>query len=284
MQAVKLLVVEDEQDWRDIIATSARILGYTVVTASNFTELQAALSKAEASDDPFTAATIDFMFNVSGGQKESLQGKQILRYIRTNYPNIACITITGARDITPDQILDMRDEYDLDYYIYKPTLDADSLQRAVEKALSRRAASTETSRFASGKAPLVFISYQRKSSWAHARALANSLRANGLNVFLDVDDINEGRFGRVIVEKIHECGYFLPLMTPDALDSVWMRKEVSHALTLEKRIIPILIDDYVFDPDVLPTDLRALASYNGQPLNAKFYDACIEHLVTNFLK
>lgn len=102
--------------------------------------------------------------------------------------------------------------------------------------------------------------------------------------YTDPSIADEGRFERVILEKIYECDYFMPVMTADTVTSPWVCKEISHALTLQKAIIPILVDDYVMDADSLPAELRLLASYNGQRINAKFYDACIDHLVMDILK
>lgn len=278
---VKLLIIEDDPEWTGVVEMNAKMLGYMVQSAANMTQAQTLLKQAEASREPFDVATIDYLFRLGQSQKESSLGKQILQYLRDTHPYVARIVLTGSNRLTADVVLDLRDDYDLDYFIEKTNLDTDSLKRAVEKAMRRRATQPE---LLTARGRLAFISYQRKSSWAHARALANSLRAKGVNVFLDIDDINEGRFERVILEKIHECDYFMPLMTPDTINSPWVCKEISHALTLQKAIIPILVDDYVMDADALPSELRLLASYNGQTINAKFYDACIDHLVLDILK
>lgn len=278
---VKLLIIEDDPEWTGVVEINAKMLGYTVQSAVSITQAQTLLKQAEEAREPFDVATIDYLFRIGQLQKESSLGKQVLQYIRDTHPYVARIVLTGSGKLTADVVLDLRDDYDLDYFIEKTNLDTDTLKRAVEKAMRRRAIQPE---LLAARGRMAFISYQRKSSWAHARALANSLRAKGVNVFLDIDDISEGRFERVILEKIHECDYFIPVMTPDTVTSPWVVKEISHALTLQKAIIPIMVDDYVMDADKLPPELRVLASYNGQTINAKFYDACIDHLVTDILK
>jgi DNA-binding response OmpR family regulator len=277
---VKILIIEDDQDYTGVVEMTAKMLGYTVQSATNLTQAQTLLKQAEDAREPFDVATIDYLIRMGPQQREASLGKQIISYVRASHPYVGCIVLTGS-GITADTVLDLRDDYDLDYYIEKTKFDQDSLKRAVEKALRRRQTQPES---LAARGRLAFISYQRKATWAHARALANSLRAKGVAVFIDIDDISDGRFERVILEKIHECHYFLPLMAADTLSSPWVVKEITHALALQKAIIPILVDDYVMNADQLPEAIRALASYNGQPINAKFYDACIDHLVIDMLK
>jgi hypothetical protein len=49
---------------------------------------------------------------------------------------MACVVVSGA-PFTPDNVLDMRDEYGLDYYLQKDRFDLDTFSRAIEKSLRR---------------------------------------------------------------------------------------------------------------------------------------------------
>jgi hypothetical protein len=132
--------------------------------------------------------------------------------------------------------------------------------------------------------PHVFISYRRGLSWSLARSIANSLAERGADVFLDVDDINEGRFAEIIEESIRRCDYFIPILAPGTLDSVWVRREIQAALALKKTIIPLLSDGFTMDASSIPADVREIASHNAITIVPEFYDAVIERLARRFLK
>ncbi|MBI5667574.1 MAG: toll/interleukin-1 receptor domain-containing protein [Chloroflexi bacterium] len=134
------------------------------------------------------------------------------------------------------------------------------------------------------KKPLVFISYRRGSSWAQARSIAQSLQGRGANVFIDVDDINEGRFAEIIETTIDRCDYFVPILTPDTLESDWVRREIRHALARKKVIIPLLADGFRLEEGTLPDDIREIASHNAITLLPEFYEEAINRLAERFLK
>lgn len=132
--------------------------------------------------------------------------------------------------------------------------------------------------------PQVFISYRRDPSWGQARCITNSLREQGITVFMDVDNINEGQFADAIKKAIADCDYFVPVLAPTTLQSEWVRQEVIYALDHRKTIIPLLVDGYKFDPDSLPPDVQDIASHNAITLTHEFYDAAIERLTTRFMR
>ncbi len=134
------------------------------------------------------------------------------------------------------------------------------------------------------RTPQVFISYRRDPSWGQARCITNSLRDQGITVFMDVDNINEGQFADAIRKAIADCDYFVPVLAPTTLQSEWVRQEVVYALDQRKTIIPLLVDGYKFDPDSLPPEVKDIASHNAITVTHEFYDAAIERLTTRFMR
>lgn len=132
--------------------------------------------------------------------------------------------------------------------------------------------------------PLVFLSYRRDPSWGQARCIADSLRDRGINVFMDVDSINEGKFAEVIQQAITHCNYFVPILAPTTLDSEWVVREISHALEHSRPIIPLLVDGFRFDAATLPDSVQEIASHNAITVTHEFYDAAIERLATRFIR
>lgn len=133
-------------------------------------------------------------------------------------------------------------------------------------------------------APLVFISYRRGPSWGQARSIEQSLREQGANVFFDVDDINEGHFADTIEKAIHECDYFVVVLAPGTLDSVWVRREIATALAANKTIVPLLMDGFRLEEATIPSEIRDIASHNAITVLPEFYQEAMNRLAKRFLR
>jgi hypothetical protein len=94
------------------------------------------LRRAQEKGDPFSIATIDMQFKVGERGTQSPRGKEILRTIKSEYPYVACIMISGS-SVSGHEVLDLRDNYDLDYFISKDRLDEEMLKRAIARAMER---------------------------------------------------------------------------------------------------------------------------------------------------
>jgi hypothetical protein len=132
--------------------------------------------------------------------------------------------------------------------------------------------------------PKVFISYRRRPSWSVARSVANGLEARGADVFLDVDDINEGRFADVLQRAIENCDYFVPIIGPETLESKWVKREIEEAMRLDKPIIPLVTDGFSFYGADLPPELAGLSDHNAIKVLPEFFEEAVDRLATRFLK
>lgn len=138
----------------------------------------------------------------------------------------------------------------------------------------------------------IFISYRRKVSSFIARAIFENLRANGYDVFMDVESIDSGTFDTIILNQIQARAHFLVILTPGTLERCsepgdWLRREIEHAIDHRRNIIPILINDYKFDKRAkkhLTGKLEGLPRLNALTLHHDYFDAAIERLKTRFLK
>ena len=91
----------------------------------------------------------------------------------------------------------------------------------------------------------IFISYSRKNQ-PYARMLADELLRRGFDVWID-DRIDYGDDWEVaIFDAIEQCGAFLPIMTPDAWQSKWVRRECQHAEDEQKAPFPLLLEGKTF--------------------------------------
>jgi tetratricopeptide (TPR) repeat protein len=137
----------------------------------------------------------------------------------------------------------------------------------------------------------VFISYRRSTSSFIARAVFMDLRVNGFDVFLDVETIDSGAFDNIILNQIAARTHFVLILTPGALDRChepgdWLRREVEHAMQLERNIVPLLVNDFTFAgiEHLLLDALSTLPRYNAVKLYHEYFDEGMERLRKRYLK
>jgi hypothetical protein len=87
----------------------------------------------------------------------------------------------------------------------------------------------------------VFVSYAEPDK-VMMEKIRNSLRRESLTVWTNTTDIQTGEaFEAAIQRGIEQADNVVYLLSPDSLDSHFARKELEIALSLNKRIIPILV-------------------------------------------
>ncbi|MGK7890261.1 MAG: TIR domain-containing protein [Leptolyngbyaceae cyanobacterium] len=87
----------------------------------------------------------------------------------------------------------------------------------------------------------VFISYGRADSYHFAKRLNERLRAEGLEVWFDFDDIPLGvDYQKQIDDGIDKADNFLFIISPHSVNSPYCGLEIERALERGKRIIPLL--------------------------------------------
>lgn len=126
----------------------------------------------------------------------------------------------------------------------------------------------------------IFISYSRKDI-DFVRKLAGDLEKAGYDVWWDLTDLRGGDdWPRVIPAAIEASQGMVIVLSPNSAASDWVEKEYTHALSLRKKIIPIMLtrssvpfalntinyvdftsDDYVASFNHLLTAL----GYTGEP-------------------
>jgi hypothetical protein len=103
----------------------------------------------------------------------------------------------------------------------------------------------------------IFISYSRKDI-DFARKLAGDLESAGYDVWWDISDLKGGDdWVRTIPDAIASSQYVIVVLTPNSIESEWVRKEYTQALSLRKKIIPIM-----FTPCSVPFSLNTINFVN----------------------
>jgi hypothetical protein len=91
----------------------------------------------------------------------------------------------------------------------------------------------------------VFISYS-SADRAYVQRLADDLMGNGLVVWFDPQIGPGEHFAGVIQQKIDDCAAFVVVMSPAAMASKWVQREVEWADRRNKPVLPLLLDGEVF--------------------------------------
>lgn len=117
------------------------------------------------------------------------------------------------------------------------------------------------------------------------------LHAHDIDIFMDVDSMGPGQFDTIILNQIAARPYFLPILMPSALERCidptdWVRREIEHALKLNRLIILLYTSDFKFNDlnRFLPEkDAVELARFNGVELHQRYFDAAmaqVRHFLT----
>ena len=138
----------------------------------------------------------------------------------------------------------------------------------------------------------VFISYRRSASKHLARSIFMDLRANGYDVFLDVNTIDNGAFDTIILNQIAARAHFILLISPGSMercanDGDWLRREIEEAIRLNRNIVPIFEEGVNFEQDIqtLPAATRNyLSRMNGIRLFHDYFEAAMDNLRIRYLK
>lgn len=137
----------------------------------------------------------------------------------------------------------------------------------------------------------VFISYRRSNSSFIARAVFQDLRANGYDVFMDVESIDAGAFSQIILNQIAARAHFIVILAPGTLDRCsepgdWLRSEIEEAMRLERNIIPLLFSEFRFKDAAshLSGDLTQLQQLNALNVPHDYFDEAMAKLRNRFLK
>jgi len=129
---IKIIIIDDDPDWCILIKMMAQGLGHVVDSAVTPEDAYAKIEHAQGEGSPYQVAIVDMAFNI--GVRNNSLGKEIIKTIKDNYPQIACILSSG-QPLSPSDILDLRDEYGLDYYLVKNNVERATLERAFKRAL-----------------------------------------------------------------------------------------------------------------------------------------------------
>ncbi len=96
-----------------------------------------------------------------------------------------------------------------------------------------------------------FISYRRDGGSDAASVIQLELEKFGKIVFLDVAELQVGRFDEKLLEVIENSDAFILLLSENSLDrcankSDWLKREIVFAIEKNKKIIPVILPGFSY--------------------------------------
>jgi len=105
-----------------------------------------------------------------------------------------------------------------------------------------------------------------------AERIAHALQEHGIPTFFAPSNLfGAQQWQDEILRALERCDWFLVLLSPDAVDSMWVRRETSMALSdrrFDKRIVPLLYRSCDLDT------LRWLRVYQFVDFQGDFHAGC----------
>ena len=110
----------------------------------------------------------------------------------------------------------------------------------------------------------IFISYRRAGGAHYARILKAELEKRGYldRVFMDYDELKDGRFDSRIERAIEAAPVFIFILSPGSLDRCveegdWVGREIIHAARCGRHIIPVNFDNlFKGFPSGIPAEIE----------------------------
>ena len=295
---IRIIVVDDSDDWYNTVRLLFKrvkaIMVSEIVSANSIKDCMEIIRNAKGSGQPFSVAIVDMQLDIDNDDDQS--GKNVIRFIKREHSYIACIIATG-QSLSPEDVLDLRDDYDLDYCLAKDTVSVETLTKSTLKGLKRvrskgialpttvstsvsisnstRSQSQESIIPPKQKIPKVFISYSHRDE-----DFKNGLIST-LDVLQDQGKIDAWQdrkirpgdeWRKAIQAAMEECQIALLLVSVDFLTSEFIRDKELPVLFQRRKdaglhAIPIIVRECMWQEIPILRDLQALPQ-DGRPINS----------------
>ena len=123
-----------------------------------------------------------------------------------------------------------------------------------------------------------FISYRRNTGSQPASRIYDYLLSKNRAPFLDVAEINGGRFDDQLRNRVRQAFNFVLVLSANALDRCneendWLTEEIYTALKYNKNIVLAMEDNFIFPPaDSLPEKIRPIVNFQAVLFNQKNFN------------
>jgi CheY-like chemotaxis protein len=184
---IRVLLVEDDDDWRDLIADS--LPGQTIDGAGTYREALDLLGRGT----PYDVAIVDLNLVKSRGDRLVLDnlGNALLGHLQREHPSVLRIAVTGA---PPGAVRGLIDRYSLTELLLKQSMLLSDVREAVDRALS-----------AAGNEPSLRLRAARGAQWDEYSEWHDSMlhRIDQKARILQQESRNVSEMSRPVQEALH---------------------------------------------------------------------------------
>ncbi len=135
-----------------------------------------------------------------------------------------------------------------------------------------------------------FISYRRETASDLASLFKFQIeKAYHKRIFLDVKELQVGRFDEMLLKRIEETPNFILILSKNSLDHCnvktdWLKREIVHALKTGRNIIPVMTEQFIFPSEEawkeMPEEMQMLPSLNMIRYLHDYQDTAIKKIVS----
>lgn len=137
----------------------------------------------------------------------------------------------------------------------------------------------------------VFIGYRRDAiGRAFARSIREALTHRGYDVFLDVDNLDAGKWAEQLSREVPRRAHYLLMLTPGALDRCtalgdWVRREYELAVQHDRNIVPVAEEsvDLGKAREAAPDAMRGVFAHQIATIRHATFNADIENLARRYV-
>ena len=118
-----------------------------------------------------------------------------------------------------------------------------------------------------------FISYRRNTGSQLASRIYDYLLSKGKKPFLDIAEMNGGRFDTQLRHRVRSAVNFVLVLSEGALDRCsqpedWIAQEIALALSSNSNIVLAMEDNFLIpSDDVLPENIRCILNFEAVRFN-----------------
>ncbi len=247
----RVLIVDDEPDWRRSFQDIFLSMGFKADVAGDVAE-----AKAKLAEESYALLLLDVVLNQG---TSTLDAQIFLRFLQENHPSLPVVATSGKQLNYLDVF--RLPEMGVRAYVHKPGIQLRDLELEIRHVLAEAASptpaqqppSTDDTRYDA------FISYSHVDSAFVVGILLARMEALGLTMCIDVRDFEPGAPSVTEIERcVVNSRKTLLVLTPSYVASEWGDLENVLVQTLDpanraRRLIPLLVK-----PCDLPLRIRAL--------------------------
>ena len=123
----------------------------------------------------------------------------------------------------------------------------------------------------------IFISYRCSSGCEIAIMLHNEFEYLGYKVLIDSESLDIGMFDEQLCRQIDNCKDIIVVVLPNIQsgsenENSCLLQEIAYAITTNKDIVPLSLDNYQFPNVAFPVGVDNLMNYEGSEISPKWFN------------